>query len=86
MPPNTNPVPKRRKQASPRLRVNANRELITRFETKIQSTLARIWGEAAKALGVVQEADVPPSHEATVEAARDIIALRSPVGSNKFDI
>ena len=26
--------------------VNANRELITRFENKIQSTLARIWGEA----------------------------------------
>jgi len=26
--------------------VNANRELITRFETKIQTTLARIWGDA----------------------------------------
>lgn len=26
--------------------VNANRELITRFETKIQATLARLWGEA----------------------------------------
>jgi len=26
--------------------VNANRELITRFENKIQATLARIWGEA----------------------------------------
>jgi len=25
--------------------VAANRELITRFEQKIQSTLARIWGE-----------------------------------------
>jgi type I restriction enzyme M protein len=25
--------------------VNANRELITRFEKKIQATLARIWGE-----------------------------------------
>jgi restriction endonuclease S subunit len=25
--------------------VAANRELITRFEKKIQSTLARIWGE-----------------------------------------
>jgi len=25
--------------------VNANRELITRFEQKIQATLARIWGE-----------------------------------------
>jgi type I restriction enzyme M protein len=29
--------------------VAANRELITRFEQKIQSTLARIWGEAAPA-------------------------------------
>jgi type I restriction enzyme M protein len=25
--------------------VNANRDLITRFETKIQTTLARVWGE-----------------------------------------
>ncbi|MBI5484581.1 MAG: hypothetical protein HY888_08990 [Deltaproteobacteria bacterium] len=25
--------------------VNANRELITRFEKKILSTLARVWGE-----------------------------------------
>ena len=25
--------------------VNANRELIARFEKKIQATLARIWGE-----------------------------------------
>lgn len=25
--------------------VNANRELITRFEQKIQATIARIWGE-----------------------------------------
>jgi hypothetical protein len=25
--------------------VNANRELITRFEKKIQATLARVWGE-----------------------------------------
>ena len=25
--------------------VNANRELITRFEAKIQTTLSRIWGE-----------------------------------------
>ncbi len=29
--------------------VAANRELITRFEQKIQTTLARIWGEAATA-------------------------------------
>jgi type I restriction enzyme M protein len=28
--------------------VNANRELITRFETKIQSTLSRIWGESVE--------------------------------------
>ncbi len=26
--------------------VNGNRELITRFEQKIQTTLARVWGEA----------------------------------------
>ena len=25
--------------------VNANRELIERFEKKIQATLARVWGE-----------------------------------------
>jgi restriction endonuclease S subunit len=29
--------------------VAANRELITRFQKKIQATLARIWGEAAAA-------------------------------------
>ena len=28
--------------------VNANRELITRFEAKIQTTLSRIWGEPAE--------------------------------------
>jgi len=31
--------------------VAANRELITRFEQKIQATLARIWGEAAAVTG-----------------------------------
>ncbi len=30
--------------------VAANRELITRFEKKIQATLARIWGEEAAAV------------------------------------
>jgi type I restriction enzyme M protein len=29
--------------------VAANRELITRFEQKIQTTLARIWGEPTTA-------------------------------------
>ena len=29
--------------------VAANRELIIRFEAKIQSTLARVWGEDASA-------------------------------------
>jgi len=29
--------------------VAANRELIARFEQKIQATLARVWGEAAPA-------------------------------------
>jgi len=28
--------------------VNANRELITRFEAKIQTTLSRIWGESVE--------------------------------------
>ena len=32
--------------------VAANRELITRFEQKIQATLARIWGEEAPAEAV----------------------------------
>ena len=46
------------KEAAARIKINklleaagwrfaANRELITRFEKKIQATLARIWGEAA---------------------------------------
>ncbi|GAA0573793.1 N-6 DNA methylase [Rhizomicrobium electricum] len=30
--------------------VNANRELVTRFEKKIQVTLARVWGDAAPSL------------------------------------
>ena len=30
--------------------VAANRELITRFEKKIQATLARIWGEPSPAI------------------------------------
>ena len=29
--------------------VNANRDLIARFEKKIQATLARVWGEDAPA-------------------------------------
>jgi restriction endonuclease S subunit len=31
--------------------VTANRELITRFEKKIQATLARVWGEGKKSVG-----------------------------------
>ena len=31
--------------------VAANRELIARFEKKIQATLARVWGEDEPALG-----------------------------------
>lgn len=34
--------------------VNANRELITRFEQKIQATLARIWGEDEQPAGATQ--------------------------------
>jgi type I restriction enzyme M protein len=36
--------------------VAANRELITRFEQKIQATLARIWGEDAPSSALVSEA------------------------------
>ena len=32
--------------------VAANRELITRFEKKIQATLARIWGETPLTKGI----------------------------------
>jgi hypothetical protein len=40
--PTAQPIPAR--VGGPRL-VAANRDLITRFEKKIQATLARIWGE-----------------------------------------
>jgi type I restriction enzyme M protein len=33
--------------------VAANRELISRFEQKIQTTLARIWGEAEEMVELV---------------------------------
>ena len=33
---------------------SANRELITRFEQKIQTTLARVWGEAPEEEGLAQ--------------------------------
>ena len=35
--------------------VTANRELITRFEQKIQATLARIWGEEAPCQSIKSE-------------------------------
>ena len=35
--------------------VNANRELIARFEKKIQTTLARVWGEDSGGSGKVPE-------------------------------
>lgn len=38
--------------------VAANRELITRFEAKIQTTLARVWGEAAPATQAVAALEV----------------------------
>ena len=42
--------------------VAANRELIARFEKKIQATLARVWGEDKPALAVIGEpADTMPS-------------------------
>jgi hypothetical protein len=39
-----------RGEAEPAL-VDANRELIARFDQKIQATLARIWGEGESANG-----------------------------------
>ena len=47
--------------------VNANRELIARFEKKIQDTLARIWGEDAPAA-------TEPSRS-TEEAAQEAVAF-----------
>ncbi|MHB1189025.1 restriction endonuclease subunit S [Thiobacillus sp.] len=41
--------------------VAANRELIARFEQKIQATLARVWGEAAPAVSTLA-----PEHEPAV--------------------
>ena len=35
--------------------VAANRELIARFEKKIQATLARVWGEETAAIGTESE-------------------------------
>ncbi|KVW94293.1 hypothetical protein [Thiobacillus denitrificans] len=43
-------------EAEPAL-VAANRELIARFEQKIQATLARVWGDAA--LAAVQNIALP---------------------------
>lgn len=37
----------------------ANRELIARFEQKIQATLARVWGEEAPAVAHAE----PPTHK-----------------------
>jgi hypothetical protein len=34
--------------------VTCRRELITRFEQKIQATLARVWGEAPEEEGLAQ--------------------------------
>lgn len=38
--------------------VAANRELIARFEQKIQATLARVWGEAAPAADPPSQQDI----------------------------
>ncbi|MBK8148505.1 MAG: restriction endonuclease subunit S [Acidobacteria bacterium] len=45
--------------------VAANRELITRFEQKIQATLARIWGEET-ALATTLESQQDRSNESGV--------------------
>jgi len=52
--------------------VAANRELIARFEQKIQATLARVWGE----LEVPGEVSAPtPNMRAAAQAAEDSTAL-----------
>lgn len=43
--------------------VAANRELIARFEQKIQATLARVWGEATPAVAHAAPPADPPSQQ-----------------------
>lgn len=55
--------------------VAANRELITRFEKKIQATLARVWGEAEPAPATAREfvGTAPPSAERQVPAMSEML-------------
>ena len=51
--------------------VDANRELIARFEMKIQDTLARVWGEAATTTDGTQQMEpacAPASAAQALEA------------------
>ena len=55
--------------------VAANRELITRFEKKIQATLARVWGEAepVAATGPVSPGTASPSAERRAPAMSEML-------------
>ena len=55
--------------------VAANRELITRFEKKIQATLARVWGEAepVPATGPVSSGTASPSAERRAPAMSELL-------------
>ncbi|HYN58877.1 MAG TPA: hypothetical protein VET87_04895 [Rubrivivax sp.] len=55
--------------------VAANRELIARFEKKIQSTLARVWGEVeqAPAMDHVSFAAASPSAERQAPAKSELL-------------
>ena len=56
--------------------VGANRELITRFEKKIQATLARVWGEADPAPAMDRESSgaASPSAERQAPAMGELLA------------
>jgi type I restriction enzyme M protein len=49
--------------------VAAKRELITRFEAKIQATLARVWGEAAPATAAVEAVEAVEAGAAEISLA-----------------
>ena len=55
--------------------VAANRELINRFEKKIQATLARVWGEAepVAATGPVSPGTASPSAERRAPAMSEML-------------
>lgn len=65
--------------------VNANRDLIARMETKIQATLARVWGEEGKDEGgemrdEVEKAEKPETRELMVAEAAAGYGRKSTTG------